>query len=334
MASARRTGGGGRAAKDDGPTWETVHLAPIVLVRGSEGLLADRAIDNLLAQARAARPETEVTRVAAAAYERGQLATYTSPSLFDDHRLVLVEGVEQMSDAFLEDALAYVAAPAPDAIVLLRHDGGQRGKKLLDTLARSSYPVVRCEPISRDADKADLVQADVRRAGRRIDPEAVRALVEALGSDVRELAAATAQLLADTQGTLTEDLVDRYHGGRVEATGFKVADAAVAGRAGQAVALLRHAAATGTGPVPIVAALAAKVRLLAKVSTGRTAGELGIAPWQERNARRDLSGWSPEGLAAAILAVAQADEEVKGASRDPLFAAERAVLRVAGARRH
>ncbi|HEY5553336.1 MAG TPA: DNA polymerase III subunit delta, partial [Cellulomonas sp.] len=36
-------------------------------------------------------------------------------------------------------------------------------------------------------------------------------------------------------------------------------------------------------------------------------------------------------LAAAITAVAQADAEVKGASRDPEFAVERAVLRVASA---
>ena len=333
MPPARRSPTRSSRAKPSGPTWENVPLAPVALVRGSEGVLADRAVDRLLHLAREAHPGTEVTRASAATYEAGQLATYTSPSLFDDTSIVLIESAEQMTDAFLTDALAYLEEPASDAILLIRHDGGQRGKKLLDTIAKTNFPVVRCDPLTRDTDKAELITGDVRRAGRRIDPEAVRALVEALGSDVRELAAAVAQLLDDTTGTITEQLVDKYHGGRVEATGFKVADAAVAGRAGQAVALLRHADATGTGPVPVVAALAAKLRLLAKVSTGRSASELGIAPWQERNAKRELSGWSPEGLAEAIAAVAQADEEVKGASRDPMFAAERAVLRVASARR-
>ena len=104
------------------------------------------------------------------------------------------------------------------------------------------------------------------------------------------------------------------------------------------MALLRHALATGTDPVPLVAALAAKLRTLAKVAAARGRGldparDLGLAPWQVDRARRELTSWTPEGLAAAISAVAQADAEVKGAGRDPVFAVERAVLRVAGAAR-
>ena len=34
-----------------------------------------------------------------------------------------------------------------------------------------------------------------------------------------------------------------YHGGKIEATGFRVADAAIAGNSGEALALLRHALA-------------------------------------------------------------------------------------------
>ena len=115
-----------------------------------------------------------------------------------------------------------------------------------------------------------------------------------------------------------------------------MADAAVEGRAGEAVALLRHALATGSDPVPLVAALAAKLRTLAKVAAARGRGldpvrDLGIASWQVDRARRDLRRWTPESLAGAVQAVAQADAEVKGAGRDPVFAVERAVLRVAQA---
>ena len=100
--------------------------------------------------------------------------------------------------------------------------------------------------------------------------------------------------------------------------------------------LLRHALATGADPVPLVAALAAKLRVLAKVAATRGRGavaarDLGIAPWLVERALRDLRRWTPEALAAAITAVAQADAEVKGGSRDPVFAVERAVIRVASA---
>ena len=179
---------------------------------------------------------------------------------------------------------------------------------------------------------------EFRAAGRRATPDAVRALIEAIGKDVRELASACQQLVADTTGTIDEDLVAKYHGGKVEATGFKVADAAVAGNAGEALRLLRHAIATGVDPVPIVAVLAQQLRQLVKVGAagrGRSADvarDLGMAPWQVDKARRGLSGWGPEGLAEAIQAVANADFEVKGGGRDPVYAVERAVLTITRAR--
>ena len=78
------------------------------------------------------------------------------------------------------------------------------------------------------------------------------------------------QLLADSSEEITEVTVDKYYGGRVETNAFQVADAAIAGRHGDALVLLRHALATGADPVPIVAAFASKLRTMAKLS-GSTA---------------------------------------------------------------
>lgn len=318
-----------------GLSWDQAPLAPVVLVRGAEGLLADRAVARVVEQAQAADPGTEVTTLDAAGYEAGQLAMIASPSLFDESRCIVVTAVETCTDAFITDALAYLEQVAQDVTLVLQHGGGVRGKKLLDAVTRAGHPVVSCEPLKRDAQKADFVSAEFRRANRQIDAAAVQALVQAVGSDLRELGAACSQLLADTTGPVGADVVERYHGGRVEATGFKVADAAIAGRSAQAVSLLRHALDTGLNPVPIVAVLALKLRTMAKVEavSGRGGtGTLGLAPWQVDQARRELAGWSPEGLARAIGAVAAADAEVKGLSRDPEFAVERAVLRVAASR--
>ncbi len=310
----------------------------MVLVRGGEELLADRAVDRLLAQARAADPATEVTRVEAAAYEAHQLHTLVSPSLFGEPRLVLVPALEQMNDALLADLLDYVPRADPDVSVILRHNGGTRGKKLLDLLASSPYPVVTCAPVRSSKDKAALVAADLRRARRRAEPEAVAALVDALGNDLRELCSAVAQLVADTEGTLTAAQVRTYYAGRIEATGFTVADAAASGNVAQAVTTLRHAVATGTDPVLVVSALALKMRQLARVAAmggrrGVGPAQLGMAPWQVDRARRELAGWSDDALATSILAVARADAEVKGGSRDAVHAVERAVLTICAARR-
>lgn len=317
--------------------WDQVSPAPVVLVRGSETVLADRAVARVVAAVRAGDPSADVTGLEAAAGTPGDLAAVTSPSLFGEQRCVVVTGVEAMSDAFAEEALAYLKDPAPDVTLVLRHAGGIRGKKLLDAVAAAGFPVVLCEAVKRDADKSDLVSAEFRRLGRRVDPEAVRALVNAVGSDLAELLAACSQLAGDTEGRVSAAAVHRYYGGRVEATGFAVADAAVLGNGAEAIRLLRHALATGTDPVPLVAALATKVRTMAKVAAAKGRGldpvrDLGLASWQVDRAHRELRGWTPEGLAAAITAVATADAEVKGAARDPEFAVERAVLHIAAAR--
>jgi len=324
-----------RRSAPAGLSWLQAPLAPVVLVRGAEGLLSDRAVARVVAQAQEADSGTEVTRLDAAAYESGRLQMLASPSLFGEARCIVISGVENCTDALIDDTIAYLAAPADDVWLVLQHGGGVRGKRLLDAVTKAGHPVVTCEPIKRDADKAAFVSAEFERAGRKIDQDAVQALVQAVGSDLRELAAACGQLVADTTGRVSAELVEQYHGGRVEATGFKVADAAIAGNAPRALTLLRHALETGANPVPLVAALAVKLRTMAKVEamSGRGgAGGLGLAPWQVDQARRELSGWSPEGLARAITAVAAADAEVKGLSRDPEFAVERAVLRIIASR--
>ncbi len=315
-------------------TWDAVPLAPLTLISGPESLLAERAIDRL---ARLAREDgRDVTRLDAAGYEPGRLQVVASPSLFGDAGLVVLTELHNGTPEVFQDVAAYLADPAPGVLLALQHGGGPRGKAAVDAARAAGAVVVACEAVKRDADKSAFVVGELRMAGRRVEPAAVRALVEACGSDLRELAAACQQLAADTEGPVSVEMVTRYHGGRVEATGFRVADAAVEGRAGDAVALLRHALATGSDPVPLVAALAAKLRTMAKVAATRGRGldpvrDLGIASWQVDRARRDLRRWTPESLAAAVQAVAQADAEVKGAGRDPVFAVERAVLRVAQA---
>ncbi|MDC4232818.1 DNA polymerase III subunit delta [Actinomyces sp. B33] len=325
-----------RKQADRGPV--EIRLAPVVLVKGSEGVLVDRALDSLRAQALQADPAVERTDLSAASYQSGQLGVIASPSLFGESRLIIVPDLEAMSDALAEDLLAYIADPADDVWLLLVHPGGNaRGKKVVDAVAKARWPVIPADPIKRDSEKLDLVRADVRAARRQMDAEAMQALVDALGSDLRSMCAAVSQLLSDVQGRITIDDVRRYQAGRIEATGFDVADAAVLGDTARALTLLRHAYATGVDPQPIIIALAMKFRALAKVSVAgsKGPGALKMAPWQIDRARRELRGWTDQSLAGAIRALAVADEETKGASRDPHRAVEKAVIticRLRGAR--
>lgn len=319
-------------------TWRDVTPAAVVLVTGPEEYLGIRAMDHVRSQVRAAAPDVEVTRLNAGIYEAGSLAMNVSPSLFGESKLIEIEGLESMNDAFLADALGYLQHPEQDAVLVLRHGGGARGKKLLDAVKAGGWPVVDCQPLKKDAEKTAFVVSEFKAASRRIEPDAVQSLVNAVGASLSELAAACSQLIADAARAVDADMVDRYYGGRVEATAFKVADAAMAGNAPLALSTLRHALATGADPVPLVAALAAKLRTVAKVagaqgSSAQIARQLGMQPWLVEQAQRDVRRWTPEGLARSIQVTAEADAQVKGLSRDPVYAVEHAVTVIATAAR-
>ncbi|MDR0432078.1 MAG: hypothetical protein LBH48_02020, partial [Bifidobacteriaceae bacterium] len=242
-----------------------MQTAPIVLVSGKEGLLAGRAIERVVGLARAAAPDAEVTVLSAATYQAGSLASVAGPSLFADAAIVTVEGVDDAGEDLTADLLAYIGSPEPAAVVVLRHAGGVRARKVLEAVRAAGYPEVACAEITRDSDKMAFAAAEFRRHDRAITADGLRSLMDAVGSDLRELAASITQLVADTSGRITKADVDKYYGGRVEASGFKVADAALSGEAGTALTLARHAMATGSDPVLLVAALASKLRVLAKV---------------------------------------------------------------------
>ncbi|WP_338748009.1 DNA polymerase III subunit delta [Janibacter alittae] len=307
---------------------------PFVLVSGPETVLADRAVEQVLADVRVSTPEVDVVTLTAEGYEEGELTVQASPSLFGEDKVIIVRDLHQAPDALQLDLLTYLADPADSVTLVVTHASGTKGKRVLDTLKKAKAHVIPAPAIKSDRDKAEFVTNEFRTARRRASPDAVQALVEAVGKDVRELASACQQLVDDTTGVIDADVVERYHGGRVEATGFKVADAAVAGHTGEALRLLRHAVDVGVDPVPIVAVIAMQLRQLAKVggaARGRSADlarDLGMAPWQIDKARRALQGWSGDALGRSIQAVAAADVEVKGGGRDPVYAVEKAILTI------
>lgn len=338
--SGSRSSGKGRGTASAIPqlSWRAPQPAPIVLVSGPEEVCAERAIAGLRDYLKAEDPALEISDIRADDYTSGTLLGVTAPSLFGEPRLVRVSGVEKSSDAFLAEALAYIEAPQEGATLVLRHTGANvRGKKLLDAIRSGTGGGVEvpCPAIKRDSDRFDFAAGEFKAAGRRIAPKALAALVQAFADDLTELAGACQQLIADVEGDITEQVVARYYGGRVETNSFVVADTAIAGRYGESLLALRHALASGADPVPLVAAFAMKVRTMARVAGSREpsrqlAGRLGMKDWQVDRARRDLqAGWSERTLGLAIQAIARADAEVKGASRDPVFALERMVTVVA-----
>jgi DNA polymerase III subunit delta len=314
-------------------------LPPVVLVLGDEELLVARAIADTSAQARAVDPGTETRAFEADSLLAGELAEALSPSLFGGRRVVVVNRGQDARKDLVAILLSYAAQPDPEVTLVIAHAGGAKGKAFADGLQKAGATVVAAAKITKHRERVDFVTDEVRRLGGRAAPDAAEALLEAVGHDLRELSAACAQLMADTDGRIDARTVARYYRGRAEVSGFTVADAAVAGDVPAALEALRWALQTGVDPVPIADALADGVRTVARVaSAGRgsafqLASSLGMPAWKIEKAQRQARGWTPEGLVLAMQAAADCNAAVKGGSEDRGYALERTVTAFAAARR-
>ena len=312
----------------------------VVLVNGPEALLADRAVAAVVARARAEDDQVEVTETEAARLDSGRLAELTGQSLFASRRVVVLRDLPELPAESAPAVVRLATEPLPDLAVILVHPGTNRGKSLLDQLKAAKVEVVDCPPV-KAWELPQFVSAEVRRLGGVMDAGAAQVLVDSVGHDLRALASAVAQLIADCEGgQITAVEVRRYFAGRAEVTSFAVTDAALAGRTGHAMEQLRWAMSTGVAPVLITSALASGLRGLGKLITAapampevELAREVGVPPWKLKSMRVQARGWDAGGIARALIVVASADAAVKGAADDAGFALEQAVLAVSRSRR-
>ncbi|MET8281783.1 DNA polymerase III subunit delta [Micromonospora sp. NPDC005174] len=314
------------------------NLAPIVLVVGDEELLATRAVSEAVERARGTDPDVDVREYQASALTVGEIAEMLSPSLFGGRRLLILRSGQDARKDLVAALLAYAKNPDPEVQLLVLHLGGAKGKAFADGLRSAGATVVPAAKLKGHRERVAFVRDEIRRAGGRCADDAADALIAAVGNDLRELAAACSQLMADTDGRINAETVARYYRGRVEVTGFTVADATMVGDVPAALEALRWALHVGVDPVPIADALADGVRTVARVaSAGRgspyqLASSLGMPAWKIERAQRQGRGWSPEGLVRAMQVAAECNAAVKGGSDDRAYALERAVFSVVAAR--
>ncbi|MET8359890.1 DNA polymerase III subunit delta [Micromonospora sp. NPDC005171] len=313
-------------------------LAPILLVLGDEELLATRAVTEAVAKVRGVDPEVDVREYQASALTVGEIAEMLSPSLFGGRRLLILRSGQDARKDLVAALLAYAKNPDPEVQLLVLHLGGAKGKAFADGLRAAGATVIPAAKLKGHRDRVAFVRDEIRRAGGKCTDDAAEALIAAVGNDLRELAAACSQLIADTDGRISAETVSRYYRGRVEVTGFTVADATMVGDVPAALEALRWALHVGVDPVPIADALADGVRTVARVaSAGRgspyqLASSLGMPAWKIERAQRQGRGWTPEGLVRAMQVAAECNAAVKGGSDDRAYALERAVFSVAAAR--
>jgi DNA polymerase-3 subunit delta len=313
--------------------------SPLHLVLGDEELLVERAVADVLRSARKRAGASKdvdipINRMRAGDVSTYELAELLSPSLFADERIVVLEAAAEAG----KDAVGVILSAAADlpggTMLVVVHTGGGRAKALAGELRSLGAVVHPCARISKVSERVDFVRKEFRGLRVKADEETVTALLDAVGSDLRELAAACSQLVADTGGAVDAAAVRRYHSGKAEVKGFDIADKAVAGDIEGAAEALRWAMMRGEPLVVLADALAEAIHTIGRVGplSGdpyRLASQLGMPPWRVQKAQKQARHWSRDTVATAMRVVAALNANVKGAVVDADYALESAVRQVA-----
>jgi DNA polymerase-3 subunit delta len=305
--------------------WRKVSPAPVILVFGPEQYFASTAVRKVREALRKQSPDLEIHQLAASDYVTNLIYSIASPSLFSQPRLIVFEGMERCTDAFIEDLKKYIEEPAEDTTLIIRHNGSSvRGKALLEALRANGNTVeVECPATDKEAPLLAFAKAEFAGLGRKVTDGALRALVRAF-TEVSELANACEQLVADSAETITEEIVDRYFGGRVETASWSIVDAAIEGRKGEALTLMRHGLNSGLDLIAIITSVSNKMRQLARIlgDQGASPAALGLSPWLFGKLRQQLAGWGDDEMARVLIAISDADAAAKGAEKQPEYRLE------------
>ncbi|BAU96683.1 DNA polymerase III subunit delta [Corynebacterium suranareeae] len=307
------------------------------LILGDDEFLAERARLKIVQDIREsmANPDSlQVSTLKASEITQGELLDALSPSLFAEDRVVVLTNMDQAGQDAVDLTLSAAVNPGPGTYLIVMHSGGGRSKSMVKKLEKIA--VVHGAEKLKDRDRPAWVKQEFKNHKVAVTPDVVHALLEGVGSDLRELASAVSQLVDDTQGNVTVEKVRDYYVGVAEVSGFDIADSACAGQVSKAVASTRRALQLGTSPVALAAALSMKVGQIARLysTRGRINGfelakELGMPPFVVEKTAKVARNWSGDSVSEAVILMADLDAAVKGQSGDPEFAIEAAVRKVA-----
>lgn len=302
--------------------------APVYLLWGEDDFLLREAALEILGDLR----QTEVD---AADWQGGETSDLVTPSLFGERRALLVTDAKKLSDEAMGELRAYLAAPDPEAPLIVVATVGERAKapaglvKLVQGIG--TVTEVRVQ-------RRDLPGWLQRRAGAKgmdLAPGGAVALVDTLGEDPAGLEQALDQLAAAFPGErITPEVVAGQFRGLGEQHVWDLCDKAF-GRDLPGAMRSLEALMEGRGdPLMILGGITSRLRDLLRVKSlpermppAEVARRAGLRfEWQARRYRDQAKRFSQVELVALHGRVAWADRALKsGATEDvvmPILVAE------------
>ena len=301
-------------------------LKPVYLLTGTDRPKIAVALQRL--RARIGEDATEQLHASDASGEDAVAACNALGLFGGEARLVVVDGVETWKAADVKEVESYLGTPAPATVLALVGDGVKRDSALAKLVAKTG------DVLGYDVSKKQLpewVGEQFARLGASADRDACRALVEAVGDDVGDVASEVQKLATWANGEpITRVNVEELAVGRAETPIFAVTDAwgsrdiAATLRAAESLLDRSHRPRSGE-LIRLVASLVGHVGRVRKVSrladdgvrTSEIASRLKIHPFVAEKSAKQARNYSPDELAQATVRLAELDAGAKGGSRLP-----------------
>jgi DNA polymerase III subunit delta len=310
---------------------ESGEIAPVYALHGEEPFLVARCLFALKKVVLGADAERESNLNLDSFDLREQSlvsainAARTLP-MFASRRMVVVRDLGELPAEQQAPLLEYLRDPNPSTcLVLLLSARIDARLKLIQALRKGGY--LHEFPALRDWQLNDWLQAEARRRGLRLEPEAARALAEAAGPDLGRLSLCLEQvaLYAGPDAALTALDVEAVVPESRTRGVFELTRAIAAGRADQALALLGNLLRNREPPLRIQFMLLRQLRQIwrakelhqAGVPRHEMAARVGLAPHFLDDVLAPARRMSEAALARSFELLYQADRDLKSSRIDP-----------------
>jgi DNA polymerase-3 subunit delta len=291
----------------------------VTLLWGEDDFLLREAAAGVLAG-------LEPVEVDGGAWEGGELRSLSTPSLFGERRALLVSDARSLPKEALDELAAYLASPDPEAVLVITCTIAERGKppSALMKLVEPVGDVRRVDLARKDLEPWLVARAKAR--GVQLAIPVARALVDAIGTDVGQLAASLHQLADAFPGARigTAEVARQFRGLGEQKT-WDLCDRAFGKDLPGAIRSLRSIEEGGDEAIMVLGGIAARLRDLLRVRAlpdrmppARVAKEAGLRfEWQARRYQQQARNFSLEELVSLHDRITETDRALKsGAAGD------------------
>jgi DNA polymerase-3 subunit delta len=295
---------------------------PVTLLWGEDAfLLRETALDLL----RGLKPR----EVDAAEWQGGALQDLATPSLFGEPRALLVADARSLPKEAQAELAAYLAAPDPVSPLVICCTVAEGGK-VPAGLLRLVDPVGRVRQVAlRRKELEPWLMQRANGAEVELAPPAARALVEVIGDDPAQLAAALEQLASAFVGSKVgpREVHQQFRGLGDQKT-WDLCDRAFGRDLSGAIRSLRAIEEGGDDPLKVLGGIASRLRDLIRVRVlperlppAQVAKQAGLRfDWQARRYQQQARNYSMGDLVELHARVTEADRALKsGATGDVIM---------------